>query len=342
MATTRSRSASARPARSPHQGSAGHLEKADAPPCGSSPSSAARPGSCRWAPSSRSGTCSRRARRLRSPASRRARASRDDQAAQLLPRPRIAWLSQRARARIDRRSATPSRVFKGIRGPGQMGNERVTQRGLEVVRRTARREPGSAARIGPGPKGVLRRDQERRLMAGRRPRTSARKHGKVALMSGLRRVSSTSRCARGGARRAERSRRGTASTLRGEVGDDRRKGVASEGHRRRPRGALSAPASHRWRRGVQTQARGDTVKVNRKERRRALRLRCRRRRPREPRRGDPASWSRPRRRRLRSSPARRRRRALVVLVTARRNAVLLVRNIAGVKVCTRRTWAWPT
>jgi large subunit ribosomal protein L3 len=30
-------------------------------------------------------------------------------------------------------SATPSRVPKGLRGPGQMGNERVTQRGLEVV-----------------------------------------------------------------------------------------------------------------------------------------------------------------------------------------------------------------
>jgi large subunit ribosomal protein L3 len=30
-------------------------------------------------------------------------------------------------------SADPSRVFKGIRGPGQMGNERVTQRGLTVV-----------------------------------------------------------------------------------------------------------------------------------------------------------------------------------------------------------------
>lgn len=30
-------------------------------------------------------------------------------------------------------SADPARVFKGIRGPGQMGNERVTQRGLEVV-----------------------------------------------------------------------------------------------------------------------------------------------------------------------------------------------------------------
>jgi len=31
-------------------------------------------------------------------------------------------------------SATPSRVFKGIRGPGQMGNKRVTQRGREIVR----------------------------------------------------------------------------------------------------------------------------------------------------------------------------------------------------------------
>ena len=30
-------------------------------------------------------------------------------------------------------SATPSRVLKGIRGPGQMGNRRITQRGLEVV-----------------------------------------------------------------------------------------------------------------------------------------------------------------------------------------------------------------
>src|SRR5438552_15490536 len=30
-------------------------------------------------------------------------------------------------------SATPSRVFKGIRGPGQMGGGRVTQKGLTVV-----------------------------------------------------------------------------------------------------------------------------------------------------------------------------------------------------------------
>jgi len=31
-------------------------------------------------------------------------------------------------------SATPSRVFKGIRGPGRMGGKRVTQKGLEVVK----------------------------------------------------------------------------------------------------------------------------------------------------------------------------------------------------------------
>ncbi len=31
-------------------------------------------------------------------------------------------------------SATPSRVLKGIRGPGQMGNRRATQKGLEIVR----------------------------------------------------------------------------------------------------------------------------------------------------------------------------------------------------------------
>ena len=31
-------------------------------------------------------------------------------------------------------SAWPARVMKGIRGPGQMGNKRITQKGLEIVR----------------------------------------------------------------------------------------------------------------------------------------------------------------------------------------------------------------
>jgi large subunit ribosomal protein L3 len=50
-------------------------------------------------------------------------------------------------------SADPSRVFKGIRGPGQMGNERVTQRGLEVVE--VREDENLLLVRGsvPGPKG---------------------------------------------------------------------------------------------------------------------------------------------------------------------------------------------
>jgi large subunit ribosomal protein L3 len=52
-------------------------------------------------------------------------------------------------------SATPSRVFKGIRGPGQMGNKRVTQRGLEVV--DVRPEENLLLVRGsvPGPKGSI-------------------------------------------------------------------------------------------------------------------------------------------------------------------------------------------
>jgi large subunit ribosomal protein L3 len=50
-------------------------------------------------------------------------------------------------------SATPSRVFKGIRGPGQMGNKRVTQRGLEVVGVLADRNLLLLRGSVPGPKG---------------------------------------------------------------------------------------------------------------------------------------------------------------------------------------------
>ena len=50
-------------------------------------------------------------------------------------------------------SATPSRVFRGIRGPGQMGNKRVTQRGLEVVDVLADRNLLLLRGSVPGPKG---------------------------------------------------------------------------------------------------------------------------------------------------------------------------------------------
>jgi large subunit ribosomal protein L3 len=50
-------------------------------------------------------------------------------------------------------SATPSRVFKGIRGPGQMGNRRVTQKGLEVVSVDAKENLLLVRGSVPGPRG---------------------------------------------------------------------------------------------------------------------------------------------------------------------------------------------
>jgi large subunit ribosomal protein L3 len=49
-------------------------------------------------------------------------------------------------------SATPSRVFKGLRGPGQMGNRRVTQRGLEIVDVDARQNLLLVRGSVPGPR----------------------------------------------------------------------------------------------------------------------------------------------------------------------------------------------
>ncbi len=58
-------------------------------------------------------------------------------------------------------SATPSRVFKGMRGPGQMGNRRVTQRGLEIVSVDAEENLLLVRGSVPGPRGgvvEVRRD----------------------------------------------------------------------------------------------------------------------------------------------------------------------------------------
>ena len=52
-------------------------------------------------------------------------------------------------------SAWPARVMKGIRGPGQMGNKRVTQRGLKVVRIDADRNLLLVQGSVPGPKNGL-------------------------------------------------------------------------------------------------------------------------------------------------------------------------------------------
>jgi large subunit ribosomal protein L3 len=52
-------------------------------------------------------------------------------------------------------SATPSRVMKGIRGPGQMGNRRVTQKGLEVVAVDAAENLLLVRGSVPGPTGTI-------------------------------------------------------------------------------------------------------------------------------------------------------------------------------------------
>src|SRR3984957_395813 len=50
-------------------------------------------------------------------------------------------------------SATPSRVFKGIRGPGRMGGGRITQRGLTVVEVIAEQNLLLLRGAVPGPRG---------------------------------------------------------------------------------------------------------------------------------------------------------------------------------------------
>ncbi len=52
-------------------------------------------------------------------------------------------------------AATPSRVFKGIRGPGQMGNKRRTQKGLEIVDVRADENLILLRGSVPGPKGSI-------------------------------------------------------------------------------------------------------------------------------------------------------------------------------------------
>jgi large subunit ribosomal protein L3 len=52
-------------------------------------------------------------------------------------------------------SATPSRVLKGIRGPGQMGNRRVTQKGLEVVGVDSKENLLLVRGSVPGPRGSI-------------------------------------------------------------------------------------------------------------------------------------------------------------------------------------------
>ena len=52
-------------------------------------------------------------------------------------------------------SAWPARVMKGVRGPGQMGNKRATQRGLTIVRVDAAQNLLLVRGAVPGARGGL-------------------------------------------------------------------------------------------------------------------------------------------------------------------------------------------
>ncbi len=52
-------------------------------------------------------------------------------------------------------SADPARVFKGIRGPGQMGNKRATQPGLEIVAVDPKKNLMLVRGSVPGPTGSV-------------------------------------------------------------------------------------------------------------------------------------------------------------------------------------------
>jgi large subunit ribosomal protein L3 len=52
-------------------------------------------------------------------------------------------------------SAYPARVFPGLRGPGQMGNKRTTQPGLQIVALDAKRNLMMVRGSVPGPRGSV-------------------------------------------------------------------------------------------------------------------------------------------------------------------------------------------
>ena len=168
-------------------------------------------------------------------------------------------------------SATPSRVFKGIKGPGHMGGKRVTQRGLTVVEVIADHNLLLVRGAVPGPKGGTV-EVRTRWLRPRRARPQARQDVH-ARRRGLRRH----------VERAAGARVSCAAEL-----NARRQGTARDPHARQVRGGGAKP----WRQKGTGRARAGsirsplwtgggtvfgpsprhyTVKVNRKARRAALR-----------------------------------------------------------------------
>ena len=177
-------------------------------------------------------------------------------------------------------SATPARVIKGVRMPGQMGNRRVTQRGLEVVDVDAERNLLIVRGAVPGPTGALVevRARSRGVSPSRSRKREAQRRrswraGNVDLPSEIFGEPFHEALVYEAARAEQLARRrGTASTkTRAEVRGGGAKPWRQKGTGRARAGSIRAP---HWTGGGAAfgpAPRGYTVKVNRKARRRALR-----------------------------------------------------------------------
>ena len=182
---------------------------------------------------------------------------RHDQAPQLPPRARVPRLAQRARPGLDRRLRRSRARLQGHPRPrpdGQQARDPARPRGRGRPRRRA--TCCSCAAPCRAPRAASSRSG--RTPDGRRPRrpSSARSRASSTLdESRVRRALPRAARARDGARRAGRApprHRVHQDARRGR--DDRRQGLAPEGHRPRPRGRPLRVAAHRRRRGLRAQA----------------------------------------------------------------------------------------
>ena len=168
-------------------------------------------------------------------------------------------------------SATPSRVIKGLRMSGHMGDARVTQRGLRVLDADVERNVLLVTGAGAGPDGRRSCSCGRTSDGRRAPDRRGQGTVEPCADEAVRRARQRPAAARGRQGRAGRtppaphSRRRAARSRGG-----RAEAVAPEGHRPRPPGHDPRPAVDRRRRGLRPRAaRPLAVKINRKAARKA-------------------------------------------------------------------------